>query len=526
MVVEDFHKQPTLVEIEGEEEPTELPEKIGEYKVESMLSKGGMSVLYLGTHPELKEPITLKVLSKKYVSHPEMVARFMQEAKIIELTDHPNIVKIYGHGTWEGGVYIAMEFIQGLSLRQMIMQEATSLRRSLQFVMQIAQALTHLHVHGIIHRDLKPENILLTVQGGIKVIDFGISQLYSQIDESSSLMMGTPVYMSPEQKADPLNVGFASDIYSLGILTYELVLGRLSHGQVHLSLLPKGLQKIVAKTLMPNPKDRYEDIVDFIKDLSLYMGSEQLKQDMRGVDYLGELNESLKNSQLALLPPVMPRWPFGDIYLASNSNSAISSLYYDFFDREAGRFQIVFGESFETGVEGLIAIAMLKGMVNASIEMIREPKELITFLNREIIRKMRDTSFSFSFLTLDLSEEIFSYISCGYAPLWHLTKGGKNAKRLIANNLALGLEPDFEVVSISANWNIGDTLIWHSYQAGALPNNQKQEEVEKDFTEALQEVSLLSAKSQVETIFRKVTQQKGEKFLARPVTIFSVVRTS
>lgn len=522
MVVEDFHKQPTLVDIKGEEESSELPEKIGKYKVESLLSKGGMSLVYLGIHPELKEPMILKVLSKKYVAHQEMVSQFMQEARIIELTDHPNIVKIYGHGTWEGGVYIAMEFIQGLSLREMIMHEAMSLRRSLQIVMQIAEALTHLHVHGIIHRDLKPENILLTAQGGIKVIDFGISQLYSQIEDRSPTMMGTPVYMSPEQKLDPLNVGFTSDIYSLGILTYELVLGRLSHGQIHLALLPKGLQKIVAKTLMPNPKDRYEDIVDFIKALASYMGSEQLKQDMRGVDYLSELNESLISAKKTLLPQGLPKWPFGEIYLTSNSNSAISSLYYDFFDRGGGIFHIIFGESFEIGVEGLLSIALLKGMVSAAIEIIPEPKELVRFLNREIIRKMGDTSFSFSCLTLDLSQELFSYISCGYAPLWHLTKGGKKAKRLLANNLALGLEVEFEVMSVSSNWDVGDTLIWHSYQA----TQNKQEEVEKEFTDALQDISLLPAKNQVETLFRKVTHQKGEKFLTRPITIFSVVRRS
>lgn len=523
MVVEDFHKQPTLVDLKGEEESFALPEKIGEYRVESLLNKGGMSVLYLGSHPEIKEPITLKVLSKKYVAHQEMVDRFMQEARIIELTNHPNIVKIYGHGTWEGGVYIAMEFIQGLSLRQMIMQEATSLRRSLQFVMQIAEALTHLHAHGIIHRDLKPENILLTAQGGIKVIDFGIAQLYSQTERTATLM-GTPVYMSPEQKTDPLNVGFATDIYSLGILAYELVLGRLSHGQIHLSLLPKGLQKIIAKSLMPNPKDRYDDIVDFIKDLSNYMGSEQLKQDMRGVDYIGELHENLKNAQKFFLPQTMPKWPFGELFLISNTSSAISSIYYDFFDQGNGIFSIIFGESFETGVDGLLSIAILKGMVKTAVAMIKDPKDLVYFLNKETMKM--DISFSFSLLTLDLSEELFSYISCGYAPLWHLTKGGTKAKRLIANNLALGLEADFEIVSVSANWNVGETLIWHSYQAGSMQNAQKQEETEKEFSEALQEVSLLAAKSQVETIFRKITQHKGEKFLSRPLTIFSVVRTS
>ncbi len=227
----------------------ELPSQIGGYKIESLLNKGGMSLLYLGVHPETHEPITIKVLSSKYVSHPEMVERFMREAEIIELTDHPNIVKLYGHGKWEGGVYIAMEFVQGLSLRQMILQQAMSLKQALKITLQIAYALTHLHSHGIIHRDLKPENILLTAQGGVKVIDFGISQIYTEKESSKNRhLIGTPIYMSPEQREDPLKVSFSTDIYSLGIIMYEVVLGRLCYGEIHLSSVSRGLQKILAKT--------------------------------------------------------------------------------------------------------------------------------------------------------------------------------------------------------------------------------------------------------------------------------------
>ena len=98
-----------------------LPPQIGPYKIESLLQKGGMSILFLATHPESKEPITIKVLSPKYVSNPEAIKRFLYEAEIISMTDHPNIVKLYGYGQWEGGLYIAMEFIEGVSLRQLLL---------------------------------------------------------------------------------------------------------------------------------------------------------------------------------------------------------------------------------------------------------------------------------------------------------------------------------------------------------------------------------------------------------------------
>jgi len=530
MAAQDFYKQPTLVDQEGEqsEEGIEkLPEQIGGYKVESLLDKGGMSLLYLGVHPKTHEPITLKVLSAKYVAYPEMVERFMREAEIIQLTNHPNIVKLYGHGTWVGGVYIAMEFIQGISLRQMILQEAMSLKRGLQFVMQIAHALTHLHSHGIIHRDLKPENILLTAQGGVKVIDFGISQIYTQKESGKKIrVMGTPVYMSPEQREDPLNVTFASDIYSLGIITYELVLGRLSHGIIHLSIVPKGLQKILAKALQPDPKDRYEDIVDFITDLSAYMNSAELKKDMRGSDYVGELSESLKEAQVTLLPTALPTWPHMEMSLASNNNASISSVYYDFFEKESGIYHILMGESLTTGVEGLLYIATLRGMVRSMSELVQKPTELVANVNELIIKEEKEQIFSFSFLTLNVREERISYISCGYSPLWHLPAGAKAPRRLSADNVALGIVPQFEPVEVTANWNVGDNLILHTFQAGLSKGVEQVELDESQFVEALKENLLLSPKQQVDAIYRKVSKRDERAFFERPVTVISVVRTS
>jgi serine/threonine protein kinase len=531
MEQQNFYKQQTLVEVAGQGEQEspqheEMPKQIGMYKIESLLDKGGMSLLYLGIDPVTHELITLKVLSSKYVAYPEMVERFMREAEIIQLTNHPNIVKLYGHGAWEGGVYIAMEFIQGLSLRQMILQEAMSLKRSLQFILQIGHALAHLHAHGIIHRDLKPENVLLTAQGGIKVIDFGISQIYTQKEKHSRVrVMGTPVYMSPEQREDPLNVTFASDIYSLGIIAYELILGRLSHGVIHLSLIPKGLQKILSKALQPKPEDRYEDIIDFIKDLSSYMTSADLKKDMRGSDYLGELSENLKEAQATLLPTVVPNWPKIEISFATNSSTAISSVYYDFVEKESGIYHILMGESLTTGVEGLLHIAMLKGIVRAFSELVHKPTELVSRVNEQIVKEGKENIFSFSFLTLNAREGQLSYISCGYSPLWHIPAGGSMPRRLSADNIALGIASQFEPVEVTANWNVGDTLILHTFQAGLAKGVAQIELDESQFVESLKENMFLSPKQLIEAIYRKVSKRDERAYFERPVTLISVVKT-
>lgn len=522
----DFYKQETLTNAYNPAPVSEkLPKSIGGYKIESLLNRGGMSLLYLGIHPDTHAPIAVKVLSSKYVSRPEMVERFMHEAELIELTNHPNIVKLYGHGKWEGGVFIAMEFIQGISLRQMILQEAMSLKRSLEIVLQIAHALTHLHSHGIIHRDLKPENILLTAQGGVKVIDFGISQLYTEkVDLSKKRLIGTPVYMSPEQKLDPLNVSFSTDIYALGIITYELVLGRLCHGVVHLSVIPRGLQKVLAKALQPKPEERYEDIVDFIKAISNYLSSDDLKKDMRGSDYLGELRENLKVAQTILVPKELPKWPRLDMALASNCSTAVSSVYYDFFQQKDGVYNIVMGESLTTGVEGLIQIAMLKGMVRALAASIEKPSEFVSALNAKLLQTKREETFSFSFLSLYPITETFSYISCGYTPLWYLPAKADSPRRLIADNPPLGSDATSEIIEVDANFTIGDKLILHTFQAGSAKHIEEIELDEAQFLEALLENLYFSAQIQVDAIFRKVSQKEGRAFFERPVTVIGIER--
>jgi serine/threonine protein kinase len=135
MAEENFHKQYTQPGIPPPDilayAAEDIPKMIGPYKIEHLLEKGGMSILYLGTHPNTREPTTIKVLLPKYLSHPDVLQRFLNEAEIIAMTNHPNIIKLYGHGEWEGGLYIAMEFVQGTSLRQLLLRSPISLKRAL-----------------------------------------------------------------------------------------------------------------------------------------------------------------------------------------------------------------------------------------------------------------------------------------------------------------------------------------------------------------------------------------------------------
>lgn len=468
---DDFHKIPTIPGAADNDvapfQTTKIPDKIGPYKIECLLEKGGMSILYLALHPETKEPTTIKVLSPKFLSHPDVVQRFLNEAEIIAITDHPNIVKLYGHGEWEGGLYIAMEYIEGISLRQALLQRPISLKRALEIIIDIAYALCHLHTHGVIHRDLKPENILITDDNEVKVIDFGISQLLTENSVSGKpshqRVIGTPIYMSPEQRENPENVSYPSDIYSLGIIAYELVIGKLSHGQIHLSLLPKGLQKILTKTLQPRPQDRYHDVVDFITDVSAYLNSTNLTKERKAGDQLSEISENLRATRNILIPSSPPKWPGIDISLSNLKGESHYGIYYDFFHFPDNSFGITLGESSAKSAEGVIYAATIRGMVQVLVQQTKTPSEVAYTLNSFMLGTKNDEFFTFCYLWLQPEKQSFTFISCGESNLWRVPRGTLNPIKIKSDNIALGIDKNTQFVEVTSPWEKGDFLLISSF---------------------------------------------------------------
>lgn len=526
----DFHKQNTLPEgffdyIKPLPLPSEVPAMIGPYKIESLLEKGGMSQLYLGTHPDTQEPTTIKVLLPKFLSHPDVVQRFLNEAEIIAMTDHPNIVKLYGHGEWEGGLYIAMEFIQGISLRQALLQSPISLKKALEIVIDIAYALCHLHTHGVIHRDLKPENILITDAGEVKVIDFGIAQLLKEKNPNkanlSQRLIGTPIYMSPEQRENPESVSYPSDIYSLGIIFYELVLGKLSHGHIHLGLMPKGLQKILTKTLQPRPQDRYHDIVDFITDVSAYLNSAHLEKERKAGDHISEISESLRHVQEILVPSKFPDWEEIEIGLHNLKGLTSYGIYYDFFKFNDGTYGIVIVESSAKEALGLVYIAMIKGMLHALIKQTRDPLSLAKDLNRYLVSEKQDEIFSFSFLTLKPLENKIDFLSCGYSNLWKISGQTKRVMLIENKNIALGIDPAAEFTqTMSIPWEIGDSLI-----LGSFATDTTEEKMENFFEKLIQENATGEAPQKIiDSVLRKAKLILSRSSLHRVLSLIGCLR--
>lgn len=505
----DFHKQITLPDLNAGASRTSIPKQIGPYKIDSLLNKGGMSTLYLGVNPETNGPIVIKILLPKFCKNKELAKRFLKEAEIIGMTKHPNIIRLFGQGEWEKGLYIAMEFVQGVSLRQFILQKSLSEKRGLEIIIQVAYALSHLHTHGVIHRDLKPENILITETGEIKVIDFGIAQVKSTAEKEritqKKRLMGTPIYMSPEQKENPSSVSYPSDIYSLGIIAYELLLGRLSHGVIHLNLLPKRLRIIIAKALEIDAKKRYQDIVDFLTDISQYLKS--FNQKEISPESNEEIVHIVQNAKKILMPETPPKWPQLDISMAHRDGNQMSGLYIDFFQLKRGRYALLIAKSREEGIASLLSASIFRGMVHLGMQLDEKPMTILDQLNQTLSKDpiKHPIQASFLFLTPETNQLIF--ISCDYTNLFSVAESSHSVRTLSTPNPAIGEKEGPVFIELADNWAAGDTLILHS-QASHKPNN----------THWIEEHLLLSGKPRAEKMLDHLIGQ-DEKQEAALLTI-------
>ena len=203
------------------------------------LGRGGMGAVYKARQPKLDRFVALKILARKRdggITDEEFTARFQQEARALARLSHPDIVAVYDFGEAGGFHYLLMEFVDGLTLRQLLQTRKLSPEQALTIVPKICEALQFAHERGIVHRDIKPENILLDKQGRVKIADFGIAKILGSETQDRSLtgakdVIGTPHYMAPEQVEKPATVDHRADIYSLGVVFYEMLTGELPLGK-------------------------------------------------------------------------------------------------------------------------------------------------------------------------------------------------------------------------------------------------------------------------------------------------------
>ncbi len=280
-----------------ESAPDYVGQSLLHYRVVEKIGEGGMGVVYRAEDSHLKRSVAIKMLSSGKMADPERRKRFTHEARAASALNHPNIVTIYDITSHEGIDFIAMEYVAGSPLSQLIGDKGIPLHQTLEYAIQIADALEKAHRAGIVHRDLKPSNIVVTGDGQAKILDFGLAKLThppwegasvaasSESLTESGVIVGTPAYMSPEQ-AEGKAVDARSDIFSFGAILYEMVTGRRAFkGDSNISTLaavlhdnpepvgrivtgiPQELGRIIDKALEKDLGLRYQNASDLMSDL-------------------------------------------------------------------------------------------------------------------------------------------------------------------------------------------------------------------------------------------------------------------
>jgi eukaryotic-like serine/threonine-protein kinase len=259
----------------------------GRYRIERKLGAGGMADVYLAEDQELGRRVAIKILNDRHAADDSFIERFRREAKNAAGLSHPNIVSIYDRGEAEGTYYIAMEYLDGRSLKELIVGRGPApIKTAIDYARQILAAVGFAHKHGIVHRDIKPHNVLVGPEGRLKVTDFGIARSgASQMTEVGSII-GTAQYLSPEQ-ARGAPVDQTSDLYSVGVVLYEMLTGQvpftgdtpLEIAMKHLSEVPvppselrpevpHDLDSVVLRALAKDPHERYQSAEEMDADLA------------------------------------------------------------------------------------------------------------------------------------------------------------------------------------------------------------------------------------------------------------------
>ena len=277
----------------------------GRYEIKEVLGVGGMAVVFKAFDSVENRMVAVKVLKQEYLTNEEFKRRFKNESKAIAMMSHPNIVKVYDVGMSDTLQYIVMEYIDGITLKDYIEQEGTiTWKSTVHFISQILRAIQHAHDRGIVHRDIKPQNIMLLKDGTIKVTDFGIARFSRSGSRTiTDKAIGSVHYISPEQARGGF-VDEKTDIYSIGVMMYEMLTGRLpfdAESPVSVAIMqmqadpqsprelndtiPEGLEQITQKAMQKDPGLRYQSAAEMIRDIERFKKNPSVQFEYK---YFGE----------------------------------------------------------------------------------------------------------------------------------------------------------------------------------------------------------------------------------------------
>ena len=269
----------------------ELAARFPQLEILELLGQGGMGAVYKARQPGLDRTVALKILPPGLGADPTFAERFTREARSLARLSHPNIVGVHDFGQAGDLYYFIMEYVDGVSLRQLEHSQRLEPAQALAIVPQVCEALQFAHDEGIVHRDIKPENILLDKKGRVKIADFGLAKLLGRTPADFTLtqpqhVLGTPHYMAPEQLEKPTTVDQRADIYSLGVVFYEMLTGELPLGRFQPPSqrvqVDVRLDEVVLKALEKEPERRYQQAIQVKTDVEQISGTPQAPAAGRG----------------------------------------------------------------------------------------------------------------------------------------------------------------------------------------------------------------------------------------------------
>jgi serine/threonine protein kinase len=260
--------------------------RIGAYEIVGHLGQGGMATVYKAYHERLDRFVAIKLMHASFLQDEDFRARFQREARIVAKLEHSTIVPIYDYSEHENVPYLVMKFIEGMTLKRRAIKTGLTLEQTHMFLTRVAEGLDYAHKRGILHRDMKPSNILIDSDDQPYIADFGLARIMDVASStiSSDMMLGTPYYISPEQAQGSKNLSHHTDLYSMGVILYELVTGELPfqadtpyaiiHGHIYSQprlpgevnpQLPEAVNAILMRALAKRPEDRYNSASEMMQ---------------------------------------------------------------------------------------------------------------------------------------------------------------------------------------------------------------------------------------------------------------------
>jgi len=416
-----------------------LGKKLLNYRIEKLLGQGGMGEVYLGVHTEIDRKVAIKVISPYLAQDERIRERFRREALILSRLNHPNIVQLYDFWDRPEGLFLIMEYVNGIALDRYIHRVvggALPVKFAIELFLQVLDAFQYAHEQGVIHRDIKPSNILIRNDNVVKILDFGIARILAgdetQSDKQKELTrtgttLGTIAYMSPEQirAKSPGDIDHRSDIYSLGLVLFEMLIGRPAYDRNELSEfdlllkiatepppsllsidpnLPAELDTILSRALAKDPRDRYQSCQDFAADLIKFLADYEKNADTSSVSPSARNPALTTPTMTAFRPP-------------SRFQKALTSLRESFSDKDKSSSK---GKFLRIGLIIVGGILILYGLF-VWIRYNSTKKEALQIAHDFVEKALRQHDASL--LSALLADTLQQFFDAPWKPLSEIQKG-------------------------------------------------------------------------------------------------------